>query len=425
MSIARSVFRFSDFARGTAVRNAPLHRAIASSSRRPAVVNDEVNEGGDSNGGPNPYLGLTPEQRKIVIEAKRERNFKKYEAMLLERARKEGLSSVEELRARQEERRRAADAAASASADAARPTPMSGLTEQDAKVAAEIRARVEAEAKRKLETGQFGSGPGVKTLADIIDVDKMASDPPSKITELWTGYHTLKNKLSAVIPATTYARMIEKARAYPQFILPLPRTIIGSLDNQEETANVAPGEAKQGYEMQYLEWGFLPPPPPNKATEQAELSADELESIAKAPPSTVLFTPLAEYKLRQEYAQPVLVLTHYTDLAASKGIVLMRGEVTGQEEAQAAPTGVAAAAAAAAAGESKEVQEKLKAPLRSQGKMTQQDAQLLTVTLQRFFMENKEAPIPGAEERQALLDAFHRDQERFDIDKLCTVSFAT
>lgn len=376
-------------------------------------------------------MGLTAEQRKLVIETKRERNFKKYEAMLLEKARKEGLSSVEELRARQEERRKAADAAAAANADAGKKPAAgtAGLTEQDAKVAAEIRARVEAEAKRKLETGQFGSGPGMKTLADIIDVEKMASDTPTKINELWTGYHTLKNKLSAVIPATTYARMIEKARAYPQFILPLPRTIIGSLEGEKETANVAPGEAKQGYEMQYLEWGFLPRPQSIKGSEtgaeDAKLTAEELESIARAPPSTVLFTPLAEYKLRQEYAQPVLVLTHYTDLAASKGIVLMRGEVTGQEEAQAAPTGVAAAAAAAAAGESKEVQEKLKAPLRSQGRMTQQDAQLLTVTLQRFFMENKEAPIPGAEERQALLDAFHRDQERFDIDKLCTASFAT
>lgn len=34
------------------------------------------------------------------------------------------------------------------------------LSEADAKVAAEIRSRVEAEAKRKLETGDFSSGPG-------------------------------------------------------------------------------------------------------------------------------------------------------------------------------------------------------------------------------------------------------------------------
>lgn len=35
-----------------------------------------------------------------------------------------------------------------------------GLSAEDARVAADIRARVEAEAKRKMETGDFSSGPG-------------------------------------------------------------------------------------------------------------------------------------------------------------------------------------------------------------------------------------------------------------------------
>lgn len=45
-------------------------------------------------------------------------------------------------------------------------------------------------------------------------------------------------------------------------------------------------------------------------------------------PSSVLFTPLAEYKARQNFSQPYLILTHYTDLALSHGTVLMRGELT-------------------------------------------------------------------------------------------------
>lgn len=41
-----------------------------------------------------------------------------------------------------------------------------------------------------------------------------------------------------------------------------------------------------------------------------------------------MYTPLAEYKLRQSFAQPTLILTHYTDLSDSHGIVLMRGDIT-------------------------------------------------------------------------------------------------
>lgn len=257
-------------------------------------------------------------------------------------------------------------------------------------------------------------------------MDKITSDPPEKITQLWTQYHTLKNKLSAVIPAKQYAEMIAKARQYPQFLLPLPRTIVGSMEG--DTANVAPGERKHGYEMQYMEWGFLPQRNPVEAPPSTALDAQERERIAQTPPATVLFTPLAEYKLRQEYAQPVLVLSHFTELALSKGIVLLRGEVTGAEEAASAPTGMAAAAAASRAGEtSKEKLRELQKPLQSQGKLSQQDAQLLTVTLQRFYMPK--APgvemEPGEQQRQQLLQAFHGDQERFDLDALCKSAFVT
>lgn len=265
-----------------------------------------------------------------------------------------------------------------------------------------------------------------QTLGDIIDIERVRTDSPEKIAQLWTQYHTLKNKLSAVIPARQYADMIAKARQYPQFLLPLPRTIVGSLDSND-TANVAPGERKDGYEMQYMEWGFLPKPNGVEASENTVYhSKEDTEAIAKAPPTTVLFTPLAEYKLRQEYAQPVLILTHYTDLALSKGIVLLRGEVTEVQSSSPAPTGIAAAVAASQAGEtSAEKLDKLKAPLQSQGKLSQQDAQLLTVTLQRFYLPKKAGadPQPGEAERHELLEAFHGDQDRFDLDKLCKSAF--
>ncbi|UZJ51916.1 hypothetical protein CBS101457_001236 [Exobasidium rhododendri] len=348
----------------------------------------------------------------------------------------EGFQSVAEMRAKQEELRLAKakvnDANKSTASEAFNHSQHSGMTAADSKIAAEIRRRAEIEAEKKIKSGNFTSGPGIKSLADIIDISRVESDSPAKISQLWTQYHTLKNKISAVIPAKQYAEMTQKARQYPQFLLPLPRTIVGSL-HESDTANVAPGERKQGYEMQYMQWSFLPPPPqeaiPLTQDETVKLTSEERQLVEKAAPTTVLFTPLAEYKLRQEYAQPVLVLTHYTDLALSKGIVLLRGEVTGAEEAAAATTGIVAAQIAAQGGEtSSEKLDKLKKPLQSQGKLSPQDAQLLTVTLQRYYMPKvgqTTSSVPGEKERQELLHAFHNDQEKFDLDQLCTFSLLT
>lgn len=389
---------------------------------------------------PNGVEGGAEEEKKPLtkpehlsreaFDQKREKKLQQYQALLQEKAKREGFSSVEEMLAKEKERKAAKDASADVKDTTTGSSDHSGLSEKDAKLASDILKRVEAEAERKIKSGNFSSGPSaLKTLGDIIDLEKVRSDSPETISQLWTQYHSLKNKLSAVIPARQYAEMVSKAKQYPQFLLPLPRTIVGS-DDVNKTANVAPGERKNGYEMQYMEWGFLPKPDLEEITAKIEQSIDhskeDKEVIEKASPTTVLFTPLAEYKLRQEFAQPVLIITHYTDLALSKGIVLLRGEVTEGQDAQSAPTGMAAAIAASQAGEtSSEKLDRLKAPLQSQGKLSQQDAQLLTVMLQRFYMpvSSNAGPQPGAQERQELLDTFHGDPERFDVDKLCKSAF--
>ena len=43
--------------------------------------------------------------------------------------------------------------------------------------------------------------------------------------------------------------------------------------------------------------------------------------------TTVLFTSLAEFKLRGEYAQPHTTVTHHLDLTDSNGLVLLHGTV--------------------------------------------------------------------------------------------------
>lgn len=340
---------------------------------------------------------------------------------------REGLSTIEELAAKRKAQK---DASVSASLGL-QPPPKATATEQrDADLAAKIRAAAEKEAARKLASGDLSSNPHgekspIKPLGSILDLSKIEDNEEmnaDKIRELWTGYHSLKGKLSAAIPTEVYERLIKVARQYPQFVLPLPRTIVGGDDPEGEVqaTNLQPGEKKQGYEMQFLEWGFIPTATPG------------------APPATtVLFTPLAEYKLRQEFAQPLLILTHYTDLARSKGVVLMRGDVTSAEEVEANPAGVAAAEAAKGRGASVEEQERLKqtpvqttvkAPPEEGGggggaKMSEKDAQLLAMTMQRFYLPNAAEGDAAAKERKELLRAFHEDKDAFSVPRLCEVAF--
>ncbi len=91
--------------------------------------------------------------------------------------------------------------------------------------------------------------------------------------------------LCAVIPQPTYNRIEATARRHPQFILPLPR-------------------GEQGAEIHFLQWTF-----PSPTT------------------TTVLFTHLAEFKLRGEYAQPHTTITHHLDLSGLKKLVLLQGTV--------------------------------------------------------------------------------------------------
>ena len=128
--------------------------------------------------------------------------------------------------------------------------------------------------------------PGLKTLSSYIDVPKTLQLPQKEIEYIWRLRHASDpQSLCAVIPKSTYNRIESTARQHPQFILPLPRE-------------------GQGAEIHFLQWTF-----PTPTT------------------TTVLFTHLAEFKLRGEYAQPHTIVTHYLDLADSKGVVLLQGSI--------------------------------------------------------------------------------------------------
>jgi len=204
------------------------------------------------------------------------------------------------------------------------------------------------------------SASPVKPLNSIMDLHRIFTTPHSSadIGNLWTAYHgsrsggTGRGFLSAVVPLTSYEEMVNEARRYPTFVLPLIRPT---------TEDGAPG-----YEFYFLEWSLHP-------TENPENS----------PISTILFTSLAEYKLRQSYAQPHLVITHYTELAETHGIVLLRGELT---------------------------------PISNDGqqyRLSQEDAHLLAFGVQRFFL-----PRSRDAEHGELLRVFHESPREFKWENL-------
>ena len=120
------------------------------------------------------------------------------------------------------------------------------------------------------------------------------------------------------------------------FLLPLPRE-------------------GQGVEMHLLQWTF---PTQDSAT--------------------VLFTSLAEYKLRGEFAAPHTTVTHHLELAGEKGVVLVQGGVVGE--------GVSVG-----------------------------EAQVLVVGLQRFYGALEDA---GAERRKGLVEKFGRGDQGFRVEEL-------
>ncbi|KAK4553287.1 hypothetical protein LTR86_009587 [Recurvomyces mirabilis] len=215
----------------------------------------------------------------------------KYRAKLEQKAREKGLRNVEELKGEyevriRELREKATVPGANAPVSAQVPPRPEGI---DAAVPYQV-PPVPKEGGGDGGAAQDyakASKDGVKTLSSFIDVQKTSELPSKEIEALWRLRHVRDSQsLCAVMPASTFTRIATTARKHPQFILPLPRE-------------------GQGAEIHFLQWTF-----PSKNT------------------ATVLFTHLAEFKLRGEFAQPHTTVTHHLDLAGSNDIVLLEGRVT-------------------------------------------------------------------------------------------------
>jgi ATP synthase F1 complex assembly factor 1 len=156
--------------------------------------------------------------------------------------------------------------------------------------------------------------------------------------------------------------MIALAQKYPNFVIPLPRD--SSENGVEKT-----------YEVYYMQWGF------HGAPSLAEGPAVDAKP-STLPTSTILFTPLQEYKLRESFATPYLVLTFFTELSRTHGLVLLRGEIT------------------SGAGDGK--------PL-----LCQADAHQLASALQKFYLSQN-----AGEAAEKLVRLFHEQPEAFNWEEL-------
>ncbi|KAF5138786.1 Protein ATP11, mitochondrial [Metarhizium anisopliae] len=189
----------------------------------------------------------------------------------------------------------------------------------------------------------------VQSLDEIVDVEKIRELPEKELTAVWRLRHANSpQKLCAVIPTSSYKAMEEMARKSPQFVLPVPHE-------------------SQGAEIHFLQWTF----------------------DAASNTSTVLFTQLAEFKTRGEFAQPHTTVTHHLDLAEDKGLVLMQGQTMEDRGVQ------------------------------------PEHAKWLVMCLQRFYgaWESTEAELDGsrkerADERKKLVEWFGSGDSRFSVEKL-------
>ncbi|KIY47667.1 ATP11-domain-containing protein [Fistulina hepatica ATCC 64428] len=227
----------------------------------------------------------------------------------------------------------------------------------------------------------------VKPLSSILNLERIL-DPPhtsAQISQIWTSYHELNGKayLSAAIPLDKYERMAANAQRYPTFVAPLARP-------PPVEAPVSADKAPQDqHEFFFLQWDFHEAPPLP--------SADPFAApvYGRNPrTSTVIFTPLQEYKHRQAFATPFLVLTHYTDLVHSHGLVLLRGEITpstsGAMDTHGAPRYL----------------------------LKREEAQALAMSVQRFYLWDDAL----AKDATNLVETFHTRPDNFKWEELIRVA---
>ncbi|KAL4796674.1 ATP11 protein-domain-containing protein [Aspergillus venezuelensis] len=229
----------------------------------------------------------------------------KYRSKLDQKAKQEGFSSVESLKEAHQEKIDKLRREASTILTPEPPNPSQKPHTPPPPPQAQSTAQSQVAAAAKT-----ASSTGIKALSSYLDVEKVRALPAKEIEALWRlRFASSPTSICAVIPLETYQRINSAARQNPQFILPLPRT---AGESQAPEAAGKP-EENTGADIHFLQWAFHPPA--------------SAPTAVNSHTSTVIFTPLAAYKLHGAYAQPHTTITHHLDLAQEKGVVLMHGQV--------------------------------------------------------------------------------------------------
>lgn len=291
------------------------------------------------------FLATTQQPRSVI---------EKYRQKLENKAKEEGLPDIDALKQAYKEKierlRKETDDATKLPGPPAPATPAAaaeaGAAKSNATTTTTTTTEAASQTPKKAGSSGSGSGSGIKPLSEILDMDKARELPIKELSAIWRlRYANNTHSLCAVIPSETYSAMDTLARSRPQFVLPVPHP-------------------EQGAEIHFLQWTW----------------------DAATATSTVLFTQLAEYKNRGEFAQPHTTVTHYMDFSADKGVVLMQGQI-----------------------------------MEDRG-VTPENAQWLLMCLQRFYGgwdgTGGEQGQQRANERRNLLDWFARGDQRFSVEKL-------
>ena len=224
----------------------------------------------------------------------------------------------------------------------------------------------------------------------MLNLPLIMSNPhtANQISDLWTAYHVSRSNgtgrgyLCATIPLNIYQKMERNGRSYPSFVVPIPRIL-----SEQDIDLSRQVEQKIAHEFYFLQWTFYPSPPiPTPSDDPFVIPTS---SASNPQTSIILFTPLQEYKTRNSFATPYLILTMYTDLAESHGIVLLRGEIT---------PSVASGSGSA-----------------ERYMLSQADAQLLAMMLQKFYLWSEKGSDRTGER---LLRAFHQNPQDFKWEEL-------
>ncbi|KAH7881234.1 ATP11 protein-domain-containing protein [Lentinula edodes] len=237
----------------------------------------------------------------------------------------------------------------------------------------------------------------VKPLGSILNLPRILSVNASQVSALWTAYHASRSEgtgrgyLCASIPLEAYERMAAVATRYPTFVLPVPRPDPEAKGNANTT--------ETPYEFQFMQWAFHESPPIPSAAEPDPFvpstnTYQAADGSSNPPTSSILFTPLQEFKMRNSFATPYLVLTHYTDLARTHGIVLLRGEITPGSG--------------------------------NDGRylLSQEDAQILSMGVQKFYLwsDNKGVEQKDGSTGESILRTFHEKPSEFDWQEMLKYS---